>query len=69
MTGYLYGKDKSQPLPLIADKNYLQWVMDLNVRSKMIKLLEKNIEENLYDIAQVKISETEHNNVNHRRKN
>ena len=37
-------------------KNNLKWIIDLNIKPKIIKLLEENIEENLCDLELAEIS-------------
>lgn len=43
--------EKVTPLNSLKKKKNLRWIIDLNVKPKTIKFLEKNTKENLYDLG------------------
>ena len=50
-------------------KNYWKWLIDLNAKAKTIKLIEENIEENLYDLGVAKdFSRWDAKGTNHKTK-
>lgn len=50
-TGHSYVKKKSNHRPYILHKNNPKWIIDLNVKFKIIKFLDDNIGENPDDFG------------------